>query len=139
MISKLKLRCGAQYTSKMEGMISDLQVGSEHNRTFCEHLRTADSDSVPSLNFSILVLTTGFWPPYKSPACPFPPQMQELMTQFSQYYHGATSHRKLSWVSTLGTAFVSANFKRTYELQVTTLQAITLHLFNTSPEVRTRL
>jgi hypothetical protein len=32
MISKLKLRCGAQYTGKMEGMLADLAVGSDHER-----------------------------------------------------------------------------------------------------------
>ena len=32
MISKLKLRCGAQFTGKMEGMLADLQVGADHNR-----------------------------------------------------------------------------------------------------------
>lgn len=32
MISKLKLRCGAQYTGKMEGMLADLAVGSDHQR-----------------------------------------------------------------------------------------------------------
>lgn len=32
MISKLKLRCGAQFTGKMEGMLADLQVGTDHNR-----------------------------------------------------------------------------------------------------------
>ena len=32
MISKLKLRCGAQYTSKMEGMLGDLAVAADHQR-----------------------------------------------------------------------------------------------------------
>jgi hypothetical protein len=32
MLSKLKLRCGAQFTGKMEGMLSDLAVGSDHDR-----------------------------------------------------------------------------------------------------------
>merc|ERR1711916_102146 len=30
MISMLKLRCGSQFTQKMEGMISDLAIGKEH-------------------------------------------------------------------------------------------------------------
>ena len=34
MISKLKLRCGAQYTGKMEGMLADLAVGADHHRDF---------------------------------------------------------------------------------------------------------
>ena len=31
-ISKLKLRCGAQYTAKMEGMIRDLSISLEQKR-----------------------------------------------------------------------------------------------------------
>ena len=31
MIGKLKLICGAQFTSKMEGMLNDLNVASDHN------------------------------------------------------------------------------------------------------------
>ena len=38
MLSKLKLRCGAQFTGKMEGMLSDLAVGSDHER--CEGVQT---------------------------------------------------------------------------------------------------
>lgn len=30
MVSKLKLRCGSQFTGKMEGMLNDLAVASEH-------------------------------------------------------------------------------------------------------------
>ncbi len=39
MISKLKLRCGAQYTGKMEGMLADLAVGSDHERCVQRYAR----------------------------------------------------------------------------------------------------
>jgi cullin 1 len=38
MISKLKLRCGAQFTGKMEGMITDLSMGDDQRRKFREFL-----------------------------------------------------------------------------------------------------
>ena len=34
MICKLKSMCGAQFTAKMEGMLNDLAVGSEHSVAF---------------------------------------------------------------------------------------------------------
>jgi cullin 1 len=34
MISKLKLRCGAQFTAKMEGMLNDLATAVEHQADF---------------------------------------------------------------------------------------------------------
>lgn len=39
MLSKLKMRCGAQYTSKMEGMLSDLNVAAQHARDYREWCR----------------------------------------------------------------------------------------------------
>jgi hypothetical protein len=32
MIGKLKHRCGAQFTGKMEGMMNDLAVGLDHQK-----------------------------------------------------------------------------------------------------------
>jgi cullin 1 len=34
MISKLKSKCGAQFTAKMEGMLNDLAIGTEHGVSF---------------------------------------------------------------------------------------------------------
>ena len=34
MISKLKSKCGAQFTAKMEGMLNDLSIGAEHAVNF---------------------------------------------------------------------------------------------------------
>lgn len=40
MIGKLKLRCGAQYTSKMEGMLNDLATAETAANDFKTHLAT---------------------------------------------------------------------------------------------------
>jgi len=39
MIGKLKLRCGAQFTGKMEGMLNDLIIGADHTKEFEDHCR----------------------------------------------------------------------------------------------------
>ncbi|CAN0404420.1 unnamed protein product, partial [Hapterophycus canaliculatus] len=39
MIGKLKLKCGSQFTSKMEGMMNDLAIGGDHEAAFSKHLK----------------------------------------------------------------------------------------------------
>lgn len=39
MIAKLKLRCGAQFTSKLEGMVTDMNLSSDMQSAFADHLR----------------------------------------------------------------------------------------------------
>merc|ERR1740139_948720 len=60
MIAKLKMQCGTQFTSKMEGMLADLAVGSEQRTEFEQRMRSVNADT--KLDFSVQVLTTGFWP-----------------------------------------------------------------------------
>merc|ERR1719247_1960100 len=42
MIAKLKLRCGAQFTSKLEGMVTDMNLSSDMQSAFSDHLRETD-------------------------------------------------------------------------------------------------
>ena len=42
MIGKLKLRCGAQFTGKMEGMLNDLSIGLDHAKSFEEYCKTPE-------------------------------------------------------------------------------------------------
>lgn len=127
MISKLKLRCGAHYTSKMEGMLGDLTVAQDHQREFEKYL--APLPPLP-MEFAVQILTTGFWPSYKHLDVPLPPDMMACQAAFRSFYDTRTSHRKLTWNYTLGQATVKGNYTITYDLQVTTLQALTLLVFN---------
>ena len=42
MLGKLKLRCGAQFTGKMEGMLNDLNIGLDHAKSFEEYCKSAE-------------------------------------------------------------------------------------------------
>ncbi|KAJ0401354.1 hypothetical protein ATCC90586_001771 [Pythium insidiosum] len=137
MISKLKLRCGAQFTGKMEGMMNDLAIGSDHHQEFegfMQNQRDKEGTTTGSgkIDFSVQVLTTGYWPSYKVLEITMPPQMVKCMSLFKVYYDSKTSHRRLQWIHSLGNATVRGNFpkKKWYDLQVTTLQAVALLLFN---------
>jgi cullin 1 len=76
MISKLKLRCGNQFTSKMEGMLTDLQIGKDHQASFEKFYKDGNLLSFAnSMDFSVQVLTTGYWPTYKLYDVVLPPAM----------------------------------------------------------------
>lgn len=123
MIAKLKVQCGTQFTSKMEGMLSDLAVGSQQRTEFDEYLQKFDI----KLDFSVQVLTTGFWPTYKSPEVTLSEEMAKCMKVFKDWHENKHSKRKLQWVFTQGNATVRGTFgKKSYDLQVSTLQAIAL-------------
>ena len=133
MIGKLKLRCGAQFTTKMEGMINDLSLGAEHNKTFTEHYQNNDF-GLGKIEFSVQVLTTGHWPSYKMLDLTLPPLMSKCVEVFKAFHDTKTSHRRLQWVYSLGGATVKGKFgKNSYDLQVTTVQAVVLLSFNESP------
>jgi len=142
MIGKLKLRCGAQFTGKMEGMLNDLAVGVDHQKDFEKYL-TENSVSLGRIgkdDFSVKVLTTGYWPTYTNFDVILPPDMSKCTQVFKEYYDCKNSHRRLTWVHSLGSATVKAKVNnRTYDLQITTLQAVALLAFpaNESMNLRT--
>jgi len=127
MIAKLKMQCGTHFTSKMEGMLNDLAVGSEQRNEFDTRMRQHDS----RLDFGVQVLTTGFWPTYKSPEVTLTPEMTQCMDIFKEWHDNKHQKRKLTWMFSLGNASVRAVFgKKSYDLQLTTLQAVALNAFN---------
>jgi cullin 1 len=130
MIGKLKLRCGSQFTGKMEGMLNDLAIGVDHQADFDAFVKGEKQD-VGKLDFSVQVLTTGYWPSFASIDAHLPPEIVKCTTVFKDYYDKKNSKRRLSWMFSLGNATVRGSFgKKNYDLQVSTLQSIALLAFN---------
>lgn len=132
MIGKLKLRCGAQFTGKMEGMLNDLIIGTDHTKQFEDHCKenSIAKEQVGRTEFSVQVLTTGYWPSYRTQDVNLPPSMTKCAQVFKNYYETTTTHRRLQWIHVLGNATIKATFgKKTYDLQVVTLQAAVLLSF----------
>jgi cullin 1 len=128
-ITKLKQRCGSQFTSKMEGMLSDLSIGVDHQADFKSHYDKVVPDS--GLDFSTQMLTTGYWPTYTALEVNLPPQMSKCVTVFSDYYAEKNNKRRLQWVWALGNATVRGTWgNKGFDLQLTTLQAIAVMAFN---------
>ncbi|KAJ1283771.1 hypothetical protein BS78_03G152000 [Paspalum vaginatum] len=132
LLSKLKQFFGAQFTSKMEGMLNDVTVAKEQQSKY-EDYKRANPESNPSVVTNVQVLTTGHWPSYKTADINLPSEMVKYVETFSQFYHSRTNHRKLNWIYSLGICNVNGKFKpKDIELIVTTYQAALLSLFNES-------
>lgn len=107
-LTKLKQQCGGQFTSKMEGMVSfhiityvelypfcnvilicfhrlqlfqvtDLTLARENQASFEEYLSN-NSNANPGIDLTVTVLTTGFWPSYKSFDLNLPAEMVMQLT-----------------------------------------------------------
>ena len=118
----LKEQYGAQFTSKADGMLNDLQSQKEN--------QNYKSDSC-GIEFSVQVLTTVFWPRVNEIQLVLPTSMTNCVNSFTEYYQSVTETRKVSFTNALGRCVVEMNINdKTYELSVTTLQAVVLNLFN---------
>jgi len=112
--------------------LNDLSIGVEHAAAFTSYCKDhGERLGLGDIEFSVQVLTSGYWPTFKQVDMTLPQNMQKCIHVFSQYYEHQTTHRKLSWQYSLGNASVKALFnKKSYELQITTLQAAVLMAFN---------
>mmetsp|Transcript_86940 Transcript_86940/g.246499 ORF Transcript_86940/g.246499 Transcript_86940/m.246499 type:complete len:753 (+) Transcript_86940:88-2346(+) len=132
MIQKLKMKCGAQFTSKLEGMITDLSLASDLQKDFREHCDqlSEGKSALGGIDFNVTVLTTGFWPSYQVQDANLCPEMQKAIQVFHNFYNGRTQHRKLQWIHSLGQATIAAKLNgRRHDLIVNSYQALILLLF----------
>ncbi|CAL5185870.1 unnamed protein product [Lathyrus oleraceus] len=129
LIVKLKTECGYQFTSKLEGMFTDMKTSYDMMQGFLAFHGAELGDS-PTL--SVQVLTTGSWPTQSSPQCNLPSEILGICEKFRAYYLGAHSGRRLSWQANMGNADLKATFGngRKHELNVSTYQMCVLMLFN---------
>ncbi|KAL6615169.1 hypothetical protein ACP70R_037439 [Stipagrostis hirtigluma subsp. patula] len=77
MISKLKQYFGGQFTSKMEGMLTDMTTARDNQVKFEDYL-SLNPESHPRVDLGVTVLTTGHWPTYKSSDIKLPSEMHFL-------------------------------------------------------------
>jgi cullin 3 len=130
MISKLKAECGYQFTSKLEGMFTDMKLSIETMENFRNQI--ADTNVLGGIELNVYVLTTGFWPTQTVSTCILPPEINKCCEVFTKYYLSNHSGRRLTWQTNMGTADLRAYFgTKRHELCVTTYQMCILLLFNT--------
>lgn len=134
MIAKLRMECGAGYTSKLEGMLKDVDLSKDFLSSFKSTAKFAESSA--EIDFGVNVLTTGYWPTFANPALKIPSSWELYEEQFRNYYLSKYSGRKLLWNRSLGNCIVKAHFpKGSKELVVSFVQALILEQFNQNESV----
>ncbi|GJJ75721.1 cullin 3 [Entomortierella parvispora] len=134
MISKLKVECGYQFTSKLEGMFTDMRLSVDTMASFKEFQEKAVE--VPPVELNVTVLTSTFWPVSTAPIpCNLPTEFLAATKVFERFYTSRHNGRKLTWHSTMGNVDLRATFNaRKHELNVSTMAAVVLLIFNDRPE-----
>ncbi|PWA86183.1 Cullin [Artemisia annua] len=129
LILKLKTECGYQFTSKLEGMFTDMKTSEDTMKGFYEAMGHLLADG-PTL--SVHVLTTGSWPTQSTTTCNLPPEILSVCDKFKKYYLGTHNGRRLTWQTNMGSADIKATFSKgvKHELNVSTYQMCVLMQFN---------
>ncbi|KAG0352459.1 Cullin-3, partial [Gamsiella multidivaricata] len=134
MISKLKIECGYQFTSKLEGMFTDMRLSTDTMTSFKEFLENAVD--TPPFELSVTVLTSTYWPVPSVPVpCNLPMDFLAATKIFERFHTSRHNGRKLTWHTTMGNVDLRATFNaRKHELNVSTMAAVVLLLFNNVPD-----
>lgn len=83
------------------------------------------------MDFSVQVLTQGFWPTQKQRELQLSREMSNAKSMFDAWYRERHSHRILAWIYVLGDAIVKGYFyERAYDMTMTTFQAMALLCFS---------
>uniref|UniRef100_A0A2N9FL58 Cullin family profile domain-containing protein n=1 Tax=Fagus sylvatica TaxID=28930 RepID=A0A2N9FL58_FAGSY len=110
--------------------VTDLTSAPENQIIFEEYLRN-NTNVNTGIDLNVTVLTSGFWPSYKSFDLSLPLEMVRCVEVFKGFYETRTKHRKLRWIYSLGTCTINGKFESKHiELIVSTSQAAALLLFN---------
>lgn len=138
LIVKLKTECGYQFTSKLEGMFTDMKTSQDTMQGFYASQSASDAIDGPSL--AVQVLTTGSWPTQPIAPCNLPPEILGVCERFRTFYLGTHTGRRLTWQTNMGTADLKATFGKNqkHELNVSTYQMCILMLFNSSDRLTYR-
>jgi hypothetical protein len=111
----LPQECGVDYTSKLDGMFTDIDLAKNVLQAYKQSLLSSQSPpSSQEIETDIMVLTTSYWPTYpiiemkippeithqmvssSSRLFPSPPQ-DPLQNSFSSFYNEKYQGRRLAW------------------------------------------
>mmetsp|Transcript_20563 Transcript_20563/g.61882 ORF Transcript_20563/g.61882 Transcript_20563/m.61882 type:complete len:739 (+) Transcript_20563:362-2578(+) len=136
LLVKLKTECGYQFTSKLESMFNDIKMSRDTMKEYRDYVASSTT-CASEIDLSVQVLMTGSWPTQSAAQCSLPRELDSCCTDFSNFYLGTHSGRKLTWQTNMGTVDLRATFGngRKHELNVSTYQACILQLFQGSEEL----
>lgn len=135
MIARFKAEYGAYFTSKLEGMINDMNTSQSLRSKFKE---TVDESQLEGISMDVQVLNSLHWPITKSEGdqINLPKELITCQKKFDDFYQKNTQNRRLTWVYAHSQAQVQLKYgKAKYDLMCTTYQACIMLLFNGSSEL----
>jgi len=123
------MKCGPHFTSKLEGMMTDLQLAKETDTKF------QDSTKKEILPTTTQILSQCHWPSFKLTIPNINKKFVDAISTFEIFYKSFTNHRILKYVYGLSTVILSAKLKKAnYEIQGNVHQTSILMLFNDKKE-----
>lgn len=136
-ISQMKLICGIQLTSKLEGIIKDMNRSFDHGIKFGKYLKQKKKEY--EFEFGCKILTNGFWPSFngKNGELLLPISMKSKLNDFKRYFLGLHQKRVLRWMHELGVVHILCHFEhKSVVVEVSTLQACVLLILNQIESIR---
>jgi len=135
-LSKLKTQCGAQFTSRMEGMVTDLQLARETQEQFDRWVDEDPESRKTATDLNVTILTHGFWPQYKFIELALPEELIQCVEVFKEFYDKRMNQRRLAWVYSLGQVVMIVKYdSKPIEMVMQTFQCAILLLFRTETSV----
>ena len=124
-VVKLKGECGAQFTSKISGMLKDITLST----SMMEDFRTRYG--VEDLDFHVFLLTGPMWPAQVAAHVKLPADLVALQDKYQELYVSKNKGKKLKWNSSLSNCVLRCYLGgQRRELAVSLHQASVLLLFN---------
>mmetsp|Transcript_26782 Transcript_26782/g.90168 ORF Transcript_26782/g.90168 Transcript_26782/m.90168 type:complete len:268 (-) Transcript_26782:144-947(-) len=111
-------------------MVNDFTLGEDLERQWKARSSAAGAGA-SRIDFSVQVLTQGFWPAQKPRDVGLPRDMVAARGAFDAWYREKHGHRVLAWIYALGEATVKGTFGgRAYDMAMSTFQAAALVQFS---------
>jgi cullin 3 len=112
MISRMKLEIGSSFTSKLEGMFTDLSTSEELTSGYRSYIADMGDLGRKQIDLGVNVLATNNWPMEamgrdssadgNRQVCNWPSEVQILQESFKTYYLKNRVGRKLDWLGFIG-------------------------------------
>ncbi|RKO91623.1 Cullin [Blyttiomyces helicus] len=124
MISKLKVDCGVEYTSKLQRMFTDVGLSADLNSAFKEQMDRSH-EKAEALDFYVLVCGQASWP-LVPPKTTFniPEELLRTYERFANYYTNKHSGRKLTWLFHLGKGELKTSYAKCGKATITLMASL---------------
>lgn len=139
-VNLIKDEMGGDYTSKLEGMFTDIKISSDLSKDFNSfmELQKNDNNDNKRINFEINVLNTIYWPlqvPESDNIINLPKNLNQLYEEFNKFYTTRHKRRMLTFSMNLFSTLdikvrnFGKNPSKVYEINLSLYCGLVLLLF----------